>query len=64
MRNFTVGDGWGPFPCEHPGCTKTEVYTIRLTDAESRSLPEDSGPRAAAFIFYNKLGVADCGGHS
>lgn len=63
MRYFTFGELWGPFPCEHPGCTEKKVYTIRLTDEENDSLPEESGPNVAAFIFDNKLGVAVCSEH-
>ena len=63
MRYFTVSELWGPFACEHPGCTEQEAWTIKLTDEENASLPVESGPEAITFILLNKLGVALCEKH-
>ncbi|MCK4782154.1 MAG: hypothetical protein KAV87_00275 [Desulfobacteraceae bacterium] len=59
-RVFTVGDLWGPFPCEAEGCTEIECYSIFLTDDENNRLPVDHGPKAVVYIFDNKLGTALC----
>lgn len=63
MRDFTVSELWGPFACEHPGCTEQEAWTIRLTDEENASLPQQYGPEAVTYIFQNRLGVALCEKH-
>lgn len=62
MRYFTVGELWGPFTCDHPGCKK-KTFTIKLTDEENASLPYESGPEAITFIFTKKLGKAVCSKH-
>lgn|GEM_PF-247141 len=62
MRLFTFSELWGPFPCEHPDCTK-QTFTVILTDEENARLPEESGEKAAAFILRHKLGKAVCDEH-
>lgn len=59
-RYFTVSELWGPFPCENKGCDNSVAFTIKLTEEENKSLPEQHGPDAVRFIFKNKLGVAMC----
>jgi hypothetical protein len=60
LRRFTVGELWGPFPCEVDGCREKECFTILLTDEENKSLPMQSGPEAVAYIFKHNLGKAEC----
>lgn len=57
-RLFTVGELWGPFPCEV--CELESTFTIKLSDDENNSLPEQFGPVAVRHIFDNKLGIAIC----
>jgi len=64
MRNFTVSELWGPFPCEYPGCKNKECFSILLSSAENKQLPEQSGPEAVKYIFDNKLGIAICERHT
>lgn len=59
MRIFTFGELWGPFPCEQALCKK-DAFAVVLSDEENRSLPEDSGPKAAAFILRKGIGKATC----
>ena len=62
MRLFTFSELWGPVPCEHRGC-RNHAFTVVLTDAESNSLPEKSGPEAVKFVFLKGLGKAACDEH-
>lgn len=63
MRDFMLSELYGPVPCEHPGCTDKDAFTIRLTDEENNQLPKKSGSAAVIFIFKNKLGTALCDNH-
>ena len=59
-RYFTVGELFGPFPCEQEGCNHPIAWTIKLTAEENNSLPEQQGPYAVQYIFENKLGTSLC----
>jgi hypothetical protein len=63
MRLFTVGERWGPLPCEYPNCQRKDALTIVLSDEENNLLPEKTGSAAFRFILSNRLGLVACDEH-
>jgi hypothetical protein len=49
--------------CDYPACER-RTYTVYLTEAENASLPAESGPEAASFIFEKQLGKTLCEKHA
>jgi len=63
MKLFTVGELWGPFQCDYPGCDEM-TFTLRLTDVEYESLPVKYGSEAINIIFDKEMGKAVCTKHT
>ena len=73
---FTVGELWGPFPCEEVvdgNKCGIDCFSLVLTDTEvnqmNTALPDEvicgmaRGPEAVRYIFKQKLGKALCDRH-
>jgi len=62
-KSFSFGEADGPFECDIKGCTGSAWFAC-LTEAEHKSLPEDSGPVAVSYIMKTKdFGIFLCDEH-